>query len=498
MLNLVLLVLMASPILDAKVLGAKGDNSADDTAALQGALDQISQGDAATLYLPHGNYRITSPLVLRPPMTVGVTIRGESGAAGGNGTAIIYDGPEVSAAVLDVAGGFGVRLERFKLDARGKAQFGLYLHDDLPRAGMSDVVVRDVSVGSPMPGDSPALPKGAKSAAISIGLKPSGQQDTAQCDSIKLIGVTLVSTGDENASHYGIATGTANVKNFFIEHPWICGFQTGLAIGTGTGTCTVTGGAGLSNTVSDFMIGSGILAVTGWESEGSARLLTCPGWHSAYASASFDKCAWYGQPADDVVVYFNGSLALRGNDLWNNRTATSVPKIAMVSPQNGSAMSLVSEQNFYRQVSPGAMPFTSWNGGISLASAKDGAYPPWIRSFGDLGGVAGAMVPLGSLPAATTFAVPVVPETLKAKDLVLTGSIDFGDGRKWTPQGLFMDTDHYWSATDGLYAGMLKWKGSGTLVDGPNESLRYIGWEERPPGSGNRRQGWVVPPMKNK
>ncbi len=497
MLNLVLLLLAINPILDAKALGAKGDNSADDSAALQGALDAISRGEATTLYIPPGNYRVTAPLKVRPPVTVGVTIRGESGAAGGNGTALIYDGPLGGRCVLEVAGGFGVRLEKFKADARGKAQFGIYLHDDMPRAGMSDVVLRDVSVGSPLPGDSPALAKGAKSAAISIGLRPNGQADGDQCDSITLSGVTITSSGDEHAAHCGVVTGIGNVKNVFLEHPWISGFQYGVWIPTGTGTCTVTGGAGLSNTVSDFGLGSGVLAVTGWQSEGSARLLSTSGWNSGYASASFDRCAWYGQPADDIVVFFGGALALRGNDIWNNRTATSVPKIALISPQDGSATSLVSEQNFYRNIPADATPFMNWNATASLASAngKGGSYPPWVRSFGDLGGSAGKLVPLGSLPATApaTLVTPVDPDTLRAKDLVLTGSIDFGDGRRWGPDGLFMDASRYWTP-DGLYPGMIKFKGSGTLTDGPDESLRFIGWTEYP--KTGRRQGFVVPPLR--
>jgi hypothetical protein len=78
------------------------------------------------------------------------------------------------------------------------------------------------------------------------------------------------------------------------------------------------------------------------------------------------------------------------------------------------------------------------------------------------------------------------------------GDIDFGDGRKWTPQGLFLDADSYWTP-DGLYPGPnrgIKWKGSGTLIPGPNESFRFVGWEmDR---KGDRRSGWVVPPLKGR
>lgn len=79
-----------------------------------------------------------------------------------------------------------------------------------------------------------------------------------------------------------------------------------------------------------------------------------------------------------------------------------------------------------------------------------------------------------------------------------SGSIDFGDGRRWTPQGLFLSDTQYWTEY-GITPGVgVRWPGSGTLTSGPDESLRYVGWEERPLGSGNRRQGWVVPPMRGK
>jgi autotransporter-associated beta strand protein len=55
---------------------AAGNGSADDTVALQNALNAASPGD--TVYLPTGNYQITSPLLLR---TSSLTILGDDGAS---------------------------------------------------------------------------------------------------------------------------------------------------------------------------------------------------------------------------------------------------------------------------------------------------------------------------------------------------------------------------------------------------------------------------------
>src|SRR5262249_55673578 len=56
--------------------GAKGDGSADDTAALQNALNDLgTSGKADVLYLPAGTYRITSTLTLK--YKTGISVIGE-------------------------------------------------------------------------------------------------------------------------------------------------------------------------------------------------------------------------------------------------------------------------------------------------------------------------------------------------------------------------------------------------------------------------------------
>src|SRR5687767_11862009 len=56
-------------VLDVKRdCGAKGDGVADDTAALQSAIERAGGADYTRfIYLPRGTYRITRTLVLKPP-----------------------------------------------------------------------------------------------------------------------------------------------------------------------------------------------------------------------------------------------------------------------------------------------------------------------------------------------------------------------------------------------------------------------------------------------
>jgi hypothetical protein len=404
-------------VINARWNGAEADFATDDTDALQAALDTIAAGEAACLYLPIGRYRTTRPLILRGSMTAPTMIRGEAGGAAG-GSSIIFDGPAGSSCVLEVAGGIGVEIERVYFDCRARAVYGLFLRDDQPRAIMSDVLLRSLTIVNPLPGDSPDLAPGAKSAAISIGVEPDGTQLLSQCDAIKLIGLTLISSNDEHAANYGVVTGTANVKNFFIQHPWMAGFQTGIYIPNGGGTCTVTGGTSLGCTHSDFMLGSGILAVTGWESEGSHRLLSTPGFHAAYASASFDRCAWYGAPEDDIAIFFGGNLTICGCDLQTGFSPERFPRVALIEPQSGSATSVVSEQNFFRNAQRDSHIFCNWNASAPLA--KPDGCPAWLKSWGDLGGAGGALIPLPILngPTAQT-SLPV--ERIEAQATITRG-----------------------------------------------------------------------------
>jgi hypothetical protein len=70
---------------------AKGDGVADDTAAIQAALDQMSIRSTGPkgVYLPAGTYRITATITNKQPDLPGILIVGA-----GSGTKIVWDGPK--------------------------------------------------------------------------------------------------------------------------------------------------------------------------------------------------------------------------------------------------------------------------------------------------------------------------------------------------------------------------------------------------------------------
>src|SRR5262245_25752814 len=50
--------------------GAVGDNTADDTSAIQAAIDFAYANRRSTIYVPAGNYKTTIPLFLDPPLNL--------------------------------------------------------------------------------------------------------------------------------------------------------------------------------------------------------------------------------------------------------------------------------------------------------------------------------------------------------------------------------------------------------------------------------------------
>lgn len=107
--------------------GAVGNGVADDTAALQRALNDLGQpGKAGVLFLPAGNYRITSSLNLGTTALTGgfgwggVGIVGDSPAT----TRITWAGP-AGGAMLIQNGGYNTRYSRITWDGKGTAGYGI-------------------------------------------------------------------------------------------------------------------------------------------------------------------------------------------------------------------------------------------------------------------------------------------------------------------------------------------------------------------------------------
>ena len=129
--------------------GAIGDGQADDTDALQSALDQLGQGERkrTVLFLPAGTYRITRGLRMVSHMHVGVL--GEHPSR----TIIKWDGDQDGGVMLHCNGVRYSRFGRITWDGSGKSVTGVFHEWDgkTPNAAThllhSDHVFRDVAFG---------------------------------------------------------------------------------------------------------------------------------------------------------------------------------------------------------------------------------------------------------------------------------------------------------------------------------------------------------------
>lgn len=127
--------------------GAVGDGKADDTAALQKALDAIrpAENKRKVLYFPAGTYRITNTLTLQRPShyeAMGCGLIGEDPTT----TCIKWDGP--ADGIMLTYNPWYARTERLTLDGAGKAGTAI-LHEQ-PFATVLqyvDMVIKDVGFG---------------------------------------------------------------------------------------------------------------------------------------------------------------------------------------------------------------------------------------------------------------------------------------------------------------------------------------------------------------
>jgi len=106
---------------NVRELGAQGDGETDDTGAIQGALDDVSNG--STVYLPPGTYRITKTLTLVGPL-IGVLIVGH-----GRDTHLVWDGEDGGCLWTDD----GVAYSRYvglTFEGGGSAAIGFLHHSD--------------------------------------------------------------------------------------------------------------------------------------------------------------------------------------------------------------------------------------------------------------------------------------------------------------------------------------------------------------------------------
>lgn len=445
-------------VFNARDYGAKGDALADDTAAIQQCIDACLGGDEAKtrvrdargpIYLPAGNYRITRPLRIYSAQHV--NFHGDGGS-----TRLIPIGKLDS--VLDLNGCAYSTFRDFRIEGNTRDESvtdAIYCYRDAATAYRSTtkVVFEGIHVANTR-----------CVTAIRAGQPGSG----TQCDQIAYRDLTLTGAWKPG------------------EKTW---YQHGLFVGDGVFANNLIHSA--FNLSSSF-----------WANGVTADATNFAMWGGAFGQNGTDLNA-------KTLAYFTaqGFRSESSQRLFESIGQSSNDGLYNLSDIVWSADQIAPDGEFVRMRTPGSLSLRNLqitNGGANARIRADSSLSSSIQLNGVLSPNTLAGFLGGCSPRAVVTTVGYLQSDTKvgrlaaAEGITTNGSLDLGGGRKWSKDGLFMSKDRYWTE-DGLYPGIgIKWKGSGTLTNGPNESLRYVGWEERPLGSGNRRQGWVVPPLKDK
>lgn len=151
--------------------GARGDGTTDDTAALNAAIEEASDGEV--VLIPAGNYRVSSPVLLRENITVRGSHAPRWSYQGGVPCQIKGLGAFSGSAIVLVTGGIdGGRLENISIDAgavTASSPHGLLIEGLCRDWEVANVAVQSSrSVGVRCAVESAAYPRGIRMSHVAV------------------------------------------------------------------------------------------------------------------------------------------------------------------------------------------------------------------------------------------------------------------------------------------------------------------------------------------
>lgn len=334
--------------------GAVGDGAADDTAALQRGLDQLSAGGPPVLYIPSGTYRITRTLNIS--FTIQVSIVGEDPDT----TRLVWDG-EAGGTMLAVNGVAYSRFNRFTLDGQRRASILVDQSWDNSRAHFdtgneyADIRFLDAAYG------------------IRGGFKDHGFAETS-----------VVRSHFVRNTEAGISLGNFNALDLWI---WDSRFEdcgVGVTNGAGAGNFHVYSSVFRRSRSADLAMGN----TGGFSARGN---------YSAGSRAFFMSTALKAYPA---TIHLQGNVILDPTaaipiDLMNQGPGLLTDNVIRQRPDQGPAVR-----------------WTAFYGADVTSIGNSFTVKPPIRNSGRLTSVADRIVAPGEIAAAEP-ALPGTPPNLR-------------------------------------------------------------------------------------
>jgi hypothetical protein len=307
--------------------GAGHGNAAQDTAAIQGTINETATLAGTTsreIYFPlvPTGYLIDTPILVQGALgKQALRLTGElPGGPGSIGVIWHYTGAATNSALLHCLGTNGFKMSNISLDGAFATKFVLLFESDQPNnIGCSDTVLENVMLQSAR--------NVAGAAHLCLGNAAFGTGNT-QCDDLRAYNLTII--GDPNDVNY-LADGVLNRVGNNTKGHWYygmfintCRYGMNLVAGGSPGGFY---GGGISVCFrAAFLLGSLPFYVRDVDFEGNNSFVSSAGQGDAQSSLVFEDCQvtdghlWHIEAGWDVdLEYVGGPLTFNGGFLSNSR-----------------------------------------------------------------------------------------------------------------------------------------------------------------------------------